>query len=243
MQRMILPTEVVTVSRYIRPMALSVIMWLELTLDSPGVVTSPIDRAPKGISWPISTSSGIFKQAVTSMKSHGGVGGLTKANAFGSREDSDREDAFGRQTRDLQGIIRDSRQDLPFSLKIWVSLGISPAATMGLGGCSTLFHPTNFGVLSLGSSFGQGGDSGMCSTSGMATPWKTSSLVKVRYHLTSFLNSSMLSANKRGLPPVGRSFCSAQYWRALAYATTFSLGISLKSQLSKIQLAYSINLC
>ena len=153
---MILPTEVVTVSRYIRPVALSVITWLELTLDSSCIVTSPINRAPTGISWPISMSSGIFKQAITSTKPHFGVRGLTKANAFGGREDTDREDAFGWWTRDLPGIIHDSRWDLPLSLEVWVSLGISWAATMGLGGCSTLFHPMNFGVLSLGSSFGQG---------------------------------------------------------------------------------------
>ena len=67
------------------------------------------------------------------------------------------------------------------------------------------------------------------SASGMATPWKTSSSLKVRYHFTSSLSSNTLFANKQGSPPVGRSFCSAQYWRALAYATTFFLGTSLMS--------------
>ena len=59
------------------------------------------------------------------------------------------------------------------------------------------------------------------STSGMATPQKTSSSVKVRYHFTSSLSSDTLFTNKQGSPPVGRSFSSAQYWRALAYTTTF----------------------
>ena len=49
--------------------------------------------------------------------------------------------------------------------------------------------------------------------------------------------------NKWGSPPVGRSFCSAQYWRALAYATTFSLGTSLMSQLAKIEPGSGIRLC
>ena len=88
-----------------------------------------------------------------------------------------------------------------------------------------------------------GGDSGTSFASGMVTPQKTSSSVKGRYHLTSFLSSSTLSTNTWGLPPVGGSFCSAQYWRALAYTTTFSLGTSLMSWLAKIELACSINLC
>ena len=81
------------------------------------------------------------------------------------------------------------------------------------------------------------------SASGMATPWKTSSSLKVRYHFTSSLSSNTLFTNKQGSPPVGRSFCSAQYWRALAYATTFSLGTSLMSQLAKMESASSINIC
>ena len=81
------------------------------------------------------------------------------------------------------------------------------------------------------------------STWGMANPQKTSSLVKVRYHLTSSLSSHTLSANWQGSSPVGGSFCFTQYWRALAYATTFSLGISLISQLAKIELGGGINFC
>ena len=132
-QRMILPTEVVTVSRYISPVVASVITQLELTLDSPGIVTSPIDRVPTGSSCSISMSSSAFKQAATSAKPRGGVGGLTNAKAFGSREGSGGEGAFGWQTRDLPGIVCKSRWDLPLSLEMWASLGISPAATMGWG--------------------------------------------------------------------------------------------------------------
>ena len=118
--------------------------------------------------------------------------------------------------------------------------------------CNTLSHPTNFGVLSLGCDSGTGAIFEtsveeevveLFSALGMATPQKTSSSVKVRYHFTSSLSSNTLSTNKQGSPPVGRSFCSAQYWRALAYGTTFSLVTSLMSQLAKTESAGSINFC
>ena len=44
---------------------------------------------------------------------------------------------------------------------------------------------------------------------GRATPQKTSSSVKERYHFTSSLSSITLSANNRGPPPAGRLFSSA----------------------------------
>ena len=44
--RKILPMEVVTVSTYLRPVASSFTTQLELMLEIPGVVTSPIDRVP-----------------------------------------------------------------------------------------------------------------------------------------------------------------------------------------------------
>ena len=185
-------------------------------------------------------SSSIFKQAFTPKKPCGGVGGLTSTNALAGGEGSGREGAFGRWIGDLTGVICESGWDLPLGLEVWVGWGISHAVITGQDGCSTLSHPTNFRVLSLGCGSGTGGVFGTSvgeevvelfssSASGTATPQKTSSSVKVRYHFTSSLSSNTLFANKWGSPPVGRSFCSAQYWRALAYATTFSLGTSLMS--------------
>ena len=78
---------------------------------------------------------------------------------------------------------------------------------------------------------------------GEPPPQKTSSSVKERYHFTSSLSSNMLFTNKHGSPPAGRLFCSTQCWRALAYATTFSLGISLISLHAKIESAGGINFC
>ena len=130
---------------------------------------------------------------------------------------------------------------------------MSPVATTGWDGCNTFSHPRNFGALPSGT--GSGAQCalnksvvqrvcGLSSSSlGRATPQKTSSSVKERYHFTSFLSSKMLFANKHGSPPAGRLFCSAQCWRALAYATTFSLGISLMSLHAKIELAGGINFC
>ena len=48
--RIILPTEVVTLSTYVRPVASSLTTQLELMLESPRVITSPIDRVSPGTS-------------------------------------------------------------------------------------------------------------------------------------------------------------------------------------------------
>ena len=194
--RINLPMEVVTVSTYVRPVASSFRTQLELMLEIPGAITSPIDRVPMGTSWSNSMRSGIFKQAVTPTKPRGGMGGFTSVNAFAGGEGSGREGYFGRRIGDFTGIIRESWWDLPLSLKVQVGWGISPVATTGRDGCSTFSHPTNFGALSLGCDSGTRGILGTSvgegvielfpsSASGTAIPWKTSSSVKVRYHFIS----------------------------------------------------------
>ena len=151
------------------------------------------------------------------------------------------------------GIIWEIWLDSTFSLGVLVGQRISPAATTGQDGCNTFSHPTDFGALpfSTGSgmqcALGKLVAPGVCrlsssSSSGQGTPWKTSSLVKERYHLTSSLSSKTLFTNKHGSPLAGGLFCSAQCWRALAFATTFSLGISQMSLHAKIELAGGINL-
>ena len=147
------------------------------------------------------------------------------------------------------GIIWESWLDPTFSLGVLVGRGISLAATTGQDGCNTFSHPTNFRALpsSTGSGMqcasGKSVVPGVCSSSlGRATPQKTSSLVKERYHFTSSLSSKTLLTNKCGSPLAGRLFCSAQCWRALTYTTTFSLGISQMSIHAKIELAGGINL-
>ena len=243
--RMILPKEVVIVSTYVMPVMSSFMIRLELSLDIPGA--SPMDMAP-------ADTSGIFKQAVTPSKLHGRVEGFTSATAFADGEGSDGEGTSGRQMGDFTGFTRKYGWDLPLGLKAQVGWGISPVAITGQDGCNILSHPMNFTVHSWGCGSGTGGVFGtlvgegvvkpfFSYASGMATPKKTSSSVKVRYHFTSSLSSNTLFTNKQGSPPVGRLFCSTQYWRALAYTTTFSLGTSLMSRLAKIESGGNIKVC
>ena len=148
-------------------------------------------------------------------------------------------------------IIRGICLTSTIGLGVLVGQGISPVATTGWDGCSTFSHPTNFGALLSGTGSGMQGASGksvgpgvcgLSSSLGRGTPLKISSSVKERYHLTSSLSSRMLLASMWGSPLVSSLFCSAQYWKALAYATTFSLGTSQISVHVKIELAGGINL-
>ena len=243
--RMILLKEVVIISTYVMPVMLSFMTQLELTLDIPGA--SPIDTAPMD-------ASGVFKQAVTPLKPCGRVEGFTSVTAVVDGEGLDWECTSGRWMGDFIGFIWEYRWDLPLGLKIWVGWGVSPAAITGQDGCNTVSHPMNFVVHSLGCGSSTGGVFGMSAGEGVVkpfssyasrtgTPQKTSSLVKVRYHFTSSVSSNMPFANKWGPPPVGRLFCSTQYWRALVYTTTFSLGTSLMSRLAKIKSGGSIKVC
>ena len=56
---------------------------------------APMVTILAGVSWSTSTSSGVLKQVVTLAKPHGGVGGLTNANALASRGDLGRDEALG----------------------------------------------------------------------------------------------------------------------------------------------------
>ena len=252
--RINLPMEVVTVSTYVRPVASSFTTWLELMLEIPRVITSPIDRGPTGTSWSSSMSSGIFNQVVTPVKPHGGVGGLTCVNALVGGEGSGREGALGRWIGDFTGVIHESWWDLPLGLEVWVGWGSPQQWLLAKMGVALYPIPQTLGFFPwvvvpawgvfLECQWGKGLLSSFPPPpQGQLPLGKTSSLVKVRYHFTSSLSSNTLSANKWGSPPVGRSFCSTQYWRALAYATTFSLRTSLMSQLVKIESASGINLC
>ena len=96
--RATLPTEVVMVSRYITPAALSFTMQLALILEILGVITSPMGMVPMGASRSTSTSSSICKQAVTPKKPHGGVGGCTSASG------QDGEEGLGRVGFQVGGL-------------------------------------------------------------------------------------------------------------------------------------------
>ena len=238
--RAILPMEVVMVSMYVTPIASSLMMWLVLTVEIPGVTTSQMGMVPMGASRSTSTSFGIHKQAITPEKPHSRVGGCTSTSACTGEEGLGGVGVLGGEAGGFMGINQESQLDPTFSLKALDGWGISLAATTGQDGCSTFSHPINLGALS-----SRAGSSAQCnlgmsavervfglfsfSFSGRATPQKTSSSVKERYHFTSSLSSYTLTTNNHGPPPVGRLFSSAQCWRALAYTNTFSLGISLIS--------------
>ena len=104
--RMILPVEVVTVSRYTSPMVLSFTTQLELTLKRPGLNTIPTDIVPTGISRSTSSSSGVLKQAVTPVKPWGSVGSLTNASALAGRGNFGGNEAFGGLDGGLMEVVQ-----------------------------------------------------------------------------------------------------------------------------------------
>ena len=93
--KIILPMEVITVSRYTSPVVSSFTTLLELMLKRPGFDTIPMDIAPTGMSQSTSTSSGVLKQVATLAKPRGSVGGLTNANALAGRGDFGGDESLG----------------------------------------------------------------------------------------------------------------------------------------------------
>ena len=79
--RATLPTEVVTMSIYVTPIASSLMMWLILMVEILGVTTTPMDRVSWGASEASSEGCGVHRQAVIPAKLHGGVIGQMTANA------------------------------------------------------------------------------------------------------------------------------------------------------------------
>ena len=212
-----------------------------------------MDMAPTGALRSTSISSGVCKQAITPEKPCSRVGGCTSAKACVDGEGWGGVGVLEGETGSFIGFILERWLDPTFSLRILVSWGISQVATTGQEGCITFSHPKNSGALP--SRAGSGTQCALdtsaaqrvcrlpSSLSGRATPQKTSSSMKERYHFTSSLSYNMLFTNSHGSPPAHRLFCSAQCWRALAYATTFSQGISLMSLHAKIESAGGINFC
>ena len=76
-----LPTEVVIVSMYVMLVISSFTVWLELTLEIPGVATSLMGMASTGALRSTSTSSGVCKQVITPEKPCGRAGSDTSAKA------------------------------------------------------------------------------------------------------------------------------------------------------------------
>ena len=106
--RATLQMEVVTVSTYIMPVALSLMMWLMLTVDILGATTTPMGMIPRGSSRATSTSSDVCRQAITPAKLCGRVGGHTSANACTGEEGLGGVEAFSGEAGDFTGKIQES---------------------------------------------------------------------------------------------------------------------------------------
>ena len=103
--RATLPIEVVTVSMYVTPVDSSLMMWLILMVEIPGVATSPMGMVPRGASRGTSTSSGVHRHAVTPAKPCSRVGSCMSANAHTGEEGLGGVGVFGGETGGFMGII------------------------------------------------------------------------------------------------------------------------------------------
>ena len=131
-------------------------------------------------------TSGIFKQAVTTLEQCGGVEDFTSATTFVDGEGLDVEGTLERWMGDFTGFTRNTGKIFLSVSKPGLAEELSPVAITGQDGCNTLSHPMNFVVCSLGYGSGTGGVFGMSVgegvikpffsyASGTATPQKTSS--------------------------------------------------------------------
>ena len=145
--RATLPTEVVTVSIYVTPVASSLMMWLMLMVEILGVATTPMDRVLWGASKAISDGSCVCRQAVTPAKLHGGVIGQTTANAHTGEEGLDGVRVSSRGARGLCGLPQGNQIGPPLGVGVLDGWEISPAVTTGHEGCRIFSHPKNFGSL------------------------------------------------------------------------------------------------
>ena len=188
--RTTLPMEVVMVSMYTSPVVSSLTTQLELTLEMLGVVTSPMDIVPTGISQPISTTSGVSGRPLLQQSLGGGVGGHLNANALAGGGDAGGNRAFDKQSGGLIGILQVSCQALPLDFSIMDGWGISPVANTDQHGCSTSSHLAYFGAFFSGIGFGTGCTSGTSVTPGISAVVVTSAVVGTMGLLSSFLGRS-----------------------------------------------------
>ena len=137
--------------------------------------------------------------------------------------------------------------------------GICPAPTTGRDGCKTLSHPRSLGPLlsTAGSLVGLVTASSLGILADIIPMlWGISSLKKQQMsplegtllwipphqrRRGNTLTPPSLSANRCGFPPADISTFSTQCWRAWAYATVFSHGISQISLQAQMELAGSMN--
>ena len=106
-----------------------------------GFDTIPTAIMLTGMFWSTSTSSRVLKQAATSAKLQGSVGGLTNANALASGGDLGGDEALGVSGGGLNGVVLVVQRTLLFTCGTVVGWGSSPVAITGREGCNIVFHP------------------------------------------------------------------------------------------------------
>ena len=133
--------EVVTISIYMTPVALSLMMWLVLMVEILGVATTSMDRVSWGASKAISNGSCVRRQAVTPAKPHGGVVGQMTANAHTGEEGLDGVRVSGRGAGGFDGLAQGNWIGPPLGIRALDGWEISPAVTTGHEGCRIFSHP------------------------------------------------------------------------------------------------------
>ena len=134
--RATLPTEVVTVSMYVMPVASSLTMQLMLTVDILGATTTPKGMVPRGSSRATSTSSGVLQVGCHSCKATcDRVGGHTSANACTDKEGLGGVEAFSAERLEAL-LVRSRGAELvpPLASRPWM-VGGSPQwpSLVGMG--------------------------------------------------------------------------------------------------------------
>ena len=106
-----------------------------------GVLTSPMDIVPTGVSQPTSMNSGVFRQAIIQAKPQGRVGSCFNANALAGGGDGGGDGAFDKQSDGFIRIVQVSCQAIPLTFGIVDGWGISLAAKHWLGWVYYFFPP------------------------------------------------------------------------------------------------------
>ena len=92
-------------SIYVMPIASSLLIWLILMVEIPGVVTTPMDRELGDASEALSDGLCLLRQAITHGKPQGGVTGQMTANSHTGKEGLDGMGVSCRVAEGLDGSV------------------------------------------------------------------------------------------------------------------------------------------
>ena len=137
------PTEVVTISMYVIPMASSCTMQLVHIVATASPIVTSSHRDSRGTSKAVAGDGSLHRQAITSQKPGGG----TTSCAISRGPVGDMDSGFVSSTHWCSSTLQ--HQDLlppelwlqGLHLDSWDIRGACPAAVTGLEGCNTSLHP------------------------------------------------------------------------------------------------------